>query len=205
MTKIYAHLARIQREIKAPKNQFNSFGNYKYRNAEDILSAFKEVADGCSVILSDKIVVHRDQSYVEATATLLHPDCEDVVTVTALAREPENKKGMDAAQITGATSSYARKYALNGLFAIDDSKDADSMPSQGQTSSRTGNKSPQKISEAQVKRFYAAASANGWSHEQVKAKLAQRGLESAKDLTVDRYDAAVEFFTVNKPEELINV
>ena len=123
MKLIYAELARIQRELKAPKNLYNSFGKYSYRNAEGILEAVKPLLNGLCLFLSDKIVHIGDRYYVEATVTLT--DGEDSVCVTASAREDETKKGMDGCQITGACSSYARKYALNGLFDIDDTKDSD--------------------------------------------------------------------------------
>ncbi len=121
-------LLAIQNELKAPKGQYNSFGKYKYRSAEDILEAVKPLAEQHSVLIycSDDIVMVGNRIYVKATAT-----AEDVtgrcsaITVTAFAREPDDKKGMDASQITGTASSYARKYALNGLLCIDDAKDAD--------------------------------------------------------------------------------
>ncbi len=123
---IYQILNYIQVGLKAPKGQVNSFGRYNYRSCEDILEALKaplrEV--DCSVILSDEISIVSDRVYVTATATLYAPGGQNVST-KAHAREPLNKKGMDESQITGAASSYARKYALNGLFAIDDTKDAD--------------------------------------------------------------------------------
>lgn len=117
-------LAKIQRELKAPKGQYNSFGKYKYRNCEDILEALKPHLNGVHVRVSDDIRVISDRIYVVATATI--SDGTEALSTTAFAREPLNKKGMDESQITGAASSYARKYALNGLFLIDDTKDADS-------------------------------------------------------------------------------
>jgi len=123
--KLQQKLNKIQQELKAPKNQKNSFGKYNYRSCEDILEAVKPLLDGAILIVSDKIVNIGDRYYVEATASL--SEGNEVIETTAYAREAETKKGMDEAQITGATSSYARKYALNGLFAIDDTKDADTM------------------------------------------------------------------------------
>ncbi|MGL5646741.1 MAG: ERF family protein [Clostridium sp.] len=128
---LYLKLMKIQTELKAPKGQFNSFGKYKYRNAEDILEALKPLLkkNKCSIIISDTVKSIESGNlarfYVEATITLL--DCETGATVEskALAREEEVKKGMDGSQITGTASSYARKYALNGMFAIDDTKDSD--------------------------------------------------------------------------------
>jgi hypothetical protein len=118
-------LSKIQKDLKAPKSQYNSFAKFHYRNCEDILEAVKKVMpDGVAVTLEDKVVRLGDRFYIKATATIWvgksHLDC------CAYARESYEKKGMDPAQITGAASSYARKYALNGLFLIDDSKDVDS-------------------------------------------------------------------------------
>ncbi len=118
-------LLAIQAELKAPKGQYNSFGKYKYRSAEDILEAVKPLLlkNDCTMTLSDELINIGDRYYVKATAKITSKD--ESVAVTALAREPEEKKGMDSSQITGTASSYAREYALNGLFLIDDTKDAD--------------------------------------------------------------------------------
>lgn len=119
-------LISIQSELKAPKTQFNKFGGYKYRKAEDILEAVKPLLakQKCTLIITDDIVLVGNRIYVKATATIKNEkgECE---TSTGWAREEETKKGMDGSQITGASSSYARKYALNGLFAIDDNADSD--------------------------------------------------------------------------------
>lgn len=121
-------LIMIQQELKAPKGQYNNFGKYKYRSCEDILEAVKPLlADqACTLVISDEIMLIGDRFYVKATATLTNSEGVSVVS-TAYAREQDSKSGMDASQLTGATSSYARKYALNGLFCIDDTKDADTM------------------------------------------------------------------------------
>lgn len=116
-------LNKIQQELKAPKNQRNTFGNYNYRSCEDILEAVKPLLGTATLIIEDDIVMLGDRYYVKATAKL--SDGKEIVSASAFARESLDKKGMDSAQITGATSSYARKYALNGLFCIDDTKDAD--------------------------------------------------------------------------------
>ena len=118
-------LAEIQSLIKAPKGQFNAFGKYKYRSCEDIVEAVKPIINkaGYHLILSDDVIVVNEKIYIRATATL--SDGTNTYQSTSFAREEETKKGMDAAQITGSASSYARKYALNGLFAIDDTKDSD--------------------------------------------------------------------------------
>ena len=119
-------LIAIQSELKAPKSQFNKFGGYKYRKAEDILEAVKPLLakQKCTLIITDDVVLIGNRIYVKATATIKNKkgECE---TTNGWAREEESKKGMDGSQITGASSSYARKYALNGLFAIDDNADSD--------------------------------------------------------------------------------
>ncbi|EFB3400634.1 recombinase [Escherichia coli] len=122
-TELHKKLWTIQQTLNAPKNQRNNFGGYNYRSAEDILEAVKPLLQNITLTVSDEIVLIGNRYYVKATATL--SDGEDVIAVTAYAREEENKRGMDASQLTGATSSYARKYALNGLFCIDDAKDPD--------------------------------------------------------------------------------
>ena len=120
-------LSRIQAELKAPKSQRNNFGNYNYRSCEDILEAVKPLLarEGLVLTITDSIEMVGNRYYVKATATVT--DGEKNFTTTAFAREAENKKGQDESQITGSSSSYARKYALNGLFCIDDTKDADTM------------------------------------------------------------------------------
>lgn len=125
-------LLTIQSVLKAPKNQHNDFGDYDYRSAEDILNALKPIlkAYNSTLTLSDEPVLVGDWHYIKATATLKTPD--DEYTVTAYAREPEAKKKVDSSQITGTASSYARKYALNGLFLIDDTKDSDTNEYQSQ-------------------------------------------------------------------------
>lgn len=122
---IYQRLRKVQMELKAPKGQFNSFGKYNYRSCEDILEAVKPLLDKNDLVMtvSDEIVAVGDRIYIKATATVRHGN--EVVTNTAYARESEKKTGMDDSQITGTASSYARKYCLNGLFLIDDTKDAD--------------------------------------------------------------------------------
>ena len=125
MSEIIKKLAEVQAVLNAPKGQFNNFGKYSYRNCEDILQAVKPLLGTAVILLSDDIKVHADRVYVEATAKFCYEG--ETIEVKALAREAQNKKGMDDAQITGAASSYARKYALNGLLLIDDNKDADSQ------------------------------------------------------------------------------
>ena len=132
-TNIYKKLNEIQIKLKAPKSQFNKFGNYKYRNCEDILEALKPLLNEFKTVISlkDEIVFIEGRFYVKATVTLIDSETGEAFSTSAFAREEETKKGQDGSQITGASSSYARKYALNGLFAIDDTKDSDSTNTQG--------------------------------------------------------------------------
>ena len=142
---------KAQAEIKAPKSLYNKFGNYYYRNAESILEAFKPIGTKYSLILKiEDVIVHTgDRYYVQATATLI--DAEDntlTLSATASAREPELKKGMDESQITGSCSSYARKYALNGLLLLDDTKDADTDEQKIEADAKAGTKiTPQQFAK----------------------------------------------------------
>lgn len=124
-------LNRVQQRLKAPKSQRNAFGGYNYRSCEDILESVKPIlaTEKATVTLTDDIVLIGERYYVKATATITANG--ESISTTAYAREEENKKGMDGSQITGASSSYARKYALNGLFAIDDTKDSDATNTHG--------------------------------------------------------------------------
>ena len=141
---IYEKLLNIQNELKAPKNQFNKFGNYKYRNAEDILEAVKPICLKYKAVINvgDTIIQVGDRYYVEAKAFITDVENPtEYIENRAFARKKKNKKGMDTSQVTGATSSYARKYALNGLLCIDDTKDTDSEEYQQKGTNRTTPKS----------------------------------------------------------------
>ena len=148
---IHESLREIQLQLKAPKSQYNSFGKYAYRSAEDILESVKPLlaATNCTLTLSDEAMLIGQRYYIKAFAALSNG--KDEIVVAAYAREEETKKGMDGCQITGTASSYARKYALNGLFAIDDNKDSDYL--------NTGNQreTPQKRDEDIVQKLDAIA------------------------------------------------
>ena len=147
---IYAKLSKVQAELKAPKSQVNKFGGYNYRSCEDILEAVKPLLakNELTLVLSDDVVQLGDRFYVKATAKIydLTSDCEPIV-VSAMAREEEIKKGMDGSQITGASSSYARKYALNGLFNIDDQKDSDATNTHGKETKIKEDRTTKEIKE----------------------------------------------------------
>lgn len=155
-------LTKIQNELKAPKSQFNKFGNYSYRNAEDILEAVKPLLlkYGASLTLTDKPVEVADRLYIKATAH--YKDCDSEKIVESYARESLTKKGMDDSQISGSASSYARKYALNGLFLIDDTKDADSNALQRQQSARQSNVNYNR-------RNYTKKPVNQWSIQELES------------------------------------
>lgn len=143
-------LSIIQNKVKAPKGQFNSFGKYHYRSAEDILEAVKQVVNpmGYSITISDTIINVGDRYYIKATATLSNG--KETWSTDGYAREEESKKGMDGSQVTGASSSYARKYALNGLFALDDTKDSDATNTHGKEPAKEAPKPSVSISAAEL-------------------------------------------------------
>lgn len=145
---IYEKLLNIQAELKAPKNQYNSFGKYNYRSCEDILEGLKPLLTKykATLIIDDEIVQIGDRYYVKATATLIDVEGEgrECISSTAFAREDEKKVGMDLSQLTGSTSSYARKYALNGLFCIDDTEDSDATNNHGKEEKKESKSSETK-------------------------------------------------------------
>jgi hypothetical protein len=149
MSALFEVLSKIQKEMKAPKSQFNAFGKYKYRSCEDILEAVKPFLNGTVLYISDEMVLIGDRYYIKATATLRNGD--EAVSVTAYAREEAEKKGMDSSQITGAASSYARKYALNGLFLIDDTKDSDATNEHGNGGGANGKPKGSQVEQLKGK------------------------------------------------------
>lgn len=197
---IYEKLLNIQTELKAPKGQENKFGHYKYRSCEDILEAVKPLLAKNKVILqlTDKIECLGNRYYIKATAILI--DTEDTkngeiayIENTAYARESEEKKGMDDSQITGTASSYARKYALNGLFCIDDTKDADTNEFKEQQDKVTKQDKEQileenideLVTEQQAKTIYAIMRQKGLDVE--KQLLTNYSITNTKDLTKRQY------------------
>lgn len=166
--KLYEKLSFIQSKLNVPKSQYNKFGNYNYRSCEDIVEAVKPLLakNGLTMTISDELVMIGDRYYIKATVTVIDIESGEKENVYGYAREAENKKGMDVSQITGATSSYARKYALNGMFAIDDTKDSDATNQHGK-----GEKKPsqQKIDKQTV----AAISSFAKRSEKAKGYIAQ--------------------------------
>lgn len=143
---VYEKLSKVQSELKAPKGQYNSFGKYKYRSCEDILEAVKPLNAKHGVVLTvgDEVVEISNRFYVKATAVFVDIESGEKIINTALAREDDSKKGMDGSQITGTASSYARKYCLNGLYCIDDTKDADTDEYRHQQERKPQENKPQE-------------------------------------------------------------
>ncbi len=183
---VYLKLVKVQSELRAPKSQYNNFGKYAYRNCEDILEALKPLLNEVKALvnISDEVVLIGERYYIKATVKFIDAETGEVVEASAMAREEETKKGMDASQLTGSTSSYARKYALNGLFAIDDTKDSDST--------NAHDKGESKLSEAQIKRLYAIGNKAGYNSDKVKSMIKQKYNKEAEKMTKSEYDNVVE-------------
>ena len=192
---VYFKLMKVQSKLKAPNGQYNSFGRYSYRSCEDILEALKPLLAevGAIVNISDEVKLIGDRFYVEATAMFLDCETGDSVVARASAREDETKKGMDLAQVTGSVSSYARKYALNGLFAIDDNRDPDSTNKHGKDNNIKPNMTPVSgLSEAQLKRLYAIGNKAGFKKDVVEATVKKMFGCEPKDMTKDQYNTVCE-------------
>ena len=202
-TSIYSALNYIQSNLKAPKGQFNSFGKYHYRSCEDILEGVKphlKETNTCLVI-SDEIVTIGEHNYIKATATLYGAD-GGAVANSAFAKEPLDKKGMDPSQITGATSSYARKYALNGLFCIDDTKDADTdayTANTTQTKSKAKAPETNSIREKRIKEEYLKSITQQMGIKQINPKLISEYIKNtfnkktSNELTEDELKALYDW------------
>jgi hypothetical protein len=196
---IYEKLHIIQTTLKANKGQYNAFGKYKYRSCEDILESVKPLLVQTSTILvvSDELIMIGDRYYVKATAKLQDTEADVYVDSVGYAREEESKKGMDSSQVTGAASSYARKYALNGLLCIDDNKDADATNKHEKDEKKpakdTNVSTKKELTDAQVKRLYTIAGKKGVSEKRVKVTIKDNyNKDSAKDLTKKEYDELVK-------------
>lgn len=187
-------LCKVQNELNAPKGQYNKFGGFKYRSCEDIVEAVKPILAKYELTLnlSDEIVLIGDRFYIKATATIT--DGENVVSTSAYAREPLEKKGMDEPQITGTASSYARKYALNGLLAIDDTKDADTDEYAKQTGKEP--KQEQKATPKQVEillTYYKA--------ENLEKLLAKNNISKIQDLPLTKASEIISKLREKQPEQ----
>ena len=178
MKEINIKLMNIQQELKAPKSQYNDFGKYAYRSCEDILEAVKPLLKKEKVVLtiSDELQYIGNRYYIKATATLIDTESEATISNSAYAREEETKKGMDGSQITGASSSYARKYALNGLFGIDDNKDSDTTNIQSKEEKEDKKASPKQIEL--IQKYYQG--------ENLTKLLEVNNIEKLEDMSINK-------------------
>ena len=189
---IQEKLMNIQYELKCNKSQYNSFGRYAYRSSEDILEAVKPLLYKykATLVINDDIVLIGDRFYVKATSKITDIETGECVESTAFAREDESQKGMSSAQVTGSVSSYARKYSMNALFAIDDNKDADSTNTHGKEIKP--NMTPTGITEAQLKRLLAIGNKAGIKKEVVEGTVRKIFNCEPKDMTKEQYDNICE-------------
>ena len=190
---VYEKLMTVQTKLRAPKGQYNQFGHYSYRSCEDILEALKPLLAevGAIVNVSDEIKLIGNRFYVEATAMFLDCETGDSIVSRAIAREAEGQKGMSEAQVTGSSSSYARKYALNALLLIDDTKDDDFTNTCGKDIKP--NMTPVSgLSEAQLKRLFAIGNKAGFKKDVVEATVKKMFGCEPKDMTKDQYNTVCE-------------
>ena len=190
---IQEKLMNIQYELKCNKSQYNSFGRYAYRSSEDILEAVKPLLYKykATLVINDDIVLIGDRFYVKATSKITDIETGECVESTAFAREDESQKGMSSAQVTGSVSSYARKYSMNALFAIDDNKDADSTNTHNKDIKP--NMTPVGgLSEAQIKRLFAIGNKAGFKKDVVEATVKKMFGCEPKDMTKDQYNTVCE-------------
>ena len=192
---IYQKLLAIQSELKAPKSQFNKFGGYSYRSCEDILEAVKSllVKNNATIILQDKVELIGDRYYVKVVAKFIDVETGESIETEALARESDQIKGMQASQITGATSSYARKYALGSLLLLDDCKDADATNNGKEDNNKSysqdnATNTARKLSDKQLARLYAIANKAGADKDLVKQQVMKKFNKEVKDLSKQEYD-----------------
>lgn len=204
---IHEKMMKIQTTLKAPKNLFNSFGNYKYRNAEGILEAVKPLLaeNKLSMYISDDVQAVNDRVYVKATVSIFDIETGESVMATASAREALNKKGMDDSQITGTASSYARKYALNGILLLDDTKDADTDENQKERTARANKqeqkKNKEKLDQMKISLVKQKTLLDLCEDEKfdINKILKSYKHESIKDITEGQY----KYIVANKDKESV--
>lgn len=207
---VYEKLQQVQSGLKAPKNQYNKFGDYHYRNCEDIQEAAKPLLKEvkAALVVGDELVMIGDRYYIKATARFVDCESNEVVENTAYAREGLEKKGMDVSQVTGSTSSYARKYALNGLFCIDDVKDADNQDNTGKAPAKpgkaagaAGGRKTEKVTRAMIesiKSLIEKYSSKGLKMEKI---LTMYKIKDIADMTTDQYRDCMDKLKLYEKEE----
>ena len=188
---IYKKLIEVQSRLKAPKNQYNSFGKYNYRSAEDILEAVKPLLKevGATMILKDEIIMVGERYYVKTTAKLIDIETGDFVEAEGVAREEENKKGMDASQLTGSTASYSLKRCLGNLYNIDDTKDSDTINTHGKETTETTATKSNTINEKQKNLLIYKAKENNFTEAQIlQINKKEFNLDAIMDMNKTQFD-----------------
>lgn len=212
---IYEKLLQVQKALKAPKSQYNIFGKYYYRNCEDIQEAAKPLLDEvkAALVVGDELVMIGDRYYIKATARFVDCESTEVVENTAYAREELDKKGMDASQVTGSTSSYARKYALNGLFCIDDVKDADSQDNTGKKTGKSPAKSgkpsngaieggTEKVTKPMIESVKALVNKHSNKGAKMEKILSMYKIQDISDMSIMQYKNCMEKLKLYEKEDV---
>lgn len=191
---VWQKLNRVQVELKAPKSQWNIFGKYYYRSCEDILEGLKTLLEkyNVAILLSDSVEQVGERYYLVAEAEFVDCETGDSIKKYGRAREEETKKRMDSSQITGSASSYARKYALNGLFAIDDTKDSDATNNGAQTTTQTKKSTSTGMTNQHLNKLFELGVKKGYSQEKVRQQVVKKFNKTAEEMTLAEYNQVIQ-------------
>ena len=191
---VWQKLNRVQVELKAPKSQWNIFGKYYYRSCEDILEGLKTLLEkyNVAILLSDSVEQVGERYYLVAEAEFVDCETGDSIKKYGRAREEEAKKGMDSSQITGSASSYARKYALNGLFAIDDTKDSDTTNNGAQPTTQAKKSTSTGMTNQHLNKLFELGVKKGYSQEKVRQQVVKKFNKTAEEMTLAEYNQVIQ-------------
>lgn len=191
---VWQKLNRVQVELKAPKSQWNIFGKYYYRSCEDILEGLKTLLEkyNVAILLSDSVEQVGERYYLVAEAEFVDCETGDSIKKYGRAREEETKKGMDSSQITGSASSYARKYALNGLFAIDDTKDSDATNNGAQPTTQAKKSTSTGMTNQHLNKLFELGVKKGYSQEKVRQQVVKKFNKTAEEMTLAEYNQVIQ-------------
>lgn len=191
---VWQKMNRVQVELKAPKNQWNKFGKYYYRSCEDILEGLRPLKEKyeVDVFLSDSVEKVGDRYYIVSEAEFVDCETGDSIKKYGRAREEEIKKGMDSSQITGSASSYARKYALNGLFAIDDTKDSDATNNGAQPTTQAKKSTSTGMTNQHLNKLFELGVKKGYSQEKVRQQVVKKFNKTAEEMTLAEYNQVIQ-------------
>lgn len=191
---VWQKLNRVQVELKAPKSQWNIFGKYYYRSCEDILEGLKTLLEkyNVAILLSDSVEQVGERYYLVAEAEFVDCETGDSIKKYGRAREEETKKGMDSSQITGSASSYARKYALNGLFAIDDTKDSDATNNGAQPTTQAKKSTSTGLTNQHLNKLFELGVKKGYSQEKVRQQVVKKFNKTAEEMTLAEYNQVIQ-------------